>query len=174
MTGDTGKLNIVHLNTNGLVTKRVNKLNSPFFTDLFNKNDILLFTETWTSEMSDITVNNFDSYPLHRLEKNAKSKRDFGGLIAYIRSTLKESVSLFLTDGDDVIILKIDGKCIDGTDTFLFFTYVLPENTTRQAMQVEDSYDIIQHFIMYIRVISLAFAFFSVLRSSYYVSSLFL
>jgi hypothetical protein len=148
LTGDTGKFNIVHLNANGLVTKRVNKLNSPFFIDLFNTNYILLFSETWTSEMYDITVNNFDSYPLHRLEKSPKSKRDSGGLIAYVRSTLTESVSLFLSDGDDVIILKIDGKCIDGTDTFLLFTYVLPGHITRQAMQVEDSYDRIQHFIM--------------------------
>ena len=67
------------LNVEGLVTKRTNKLQSPDLLTLFQHNDIIMFNETWTSELSDIAVANFDHIALHRRRKQS-AKRDSGGL----------------------------------------------------------------------------------------------
>jgi hypothetical protein len=141
------QLKFVHLNCNGLVTKRVNKLNSPFFRNLFSHNDILLFSETWTSGMSELDVDYFDCLQLHRTMRNPKSKRDSGGLVVYVRSCLSTQVKLQVMDSDDIIIIKIDNQLIGSTDLFVLFAYVLPENTSRQGMQESDTLDRLQNFM---------------------------
>ena len=67
------------LNCQGPVTKRSNKLNSSDFRRIFSSNDIVLLTETWTDQSSEITVDNFDAFVLHRQDKKCTSKRNSGG-----------------------------------------------------------------------------------------------
>jgi hypothetical protein len=43
-------LRFVLLNIQGIATKRTNKLNSPEIRNIFENNDIVLFSETWTDE----------------------------------------------------------------------------------------------------------------------------
>ena len=47
------------LNCQGLVTRRTNKLLSDEFKKIFESNDVILLTETWTDEYSNISVDNF-------------------------------------------------------------------------------------------------------------------
>ena len=140
----TGTANIcfVHFNTQCLCSKRVNKLHDDFFIDLFGRNDILLFAETWTSELSDISVNNFETVPLHRVDKHRGSRRDSGGLICYIRSSLMSFVNVYAKDSDDIIILKVC-KTLLGIDhdLYLFYSYILPENSSRTAYQESHTLD---------------------------------
>ena len=48
------------LNVQGLSTKRSNKLLSKEVIEIFNNNDIVLFTETWSNEFSEFNVNGFE------------------------------------------------------------------------------------------------------------------
>ena len=70
----------------GLVTKRSNKLKSREIADIFNKNDIIMFTETWTDNYTEIEVDKFTNFVLHRTEIKKSSKRNSGGIILYIRN----------------------------------------------------------------------------------------
>ena len=63
-------------NVQGLSTKTFNKLEMPDFVKLFgsNQNDIVLFTETWTNDMTNIDVIDLTCIPLHRrLKRNLRS-----------------------------------------------------------------------------------------------------
>ena len=69
----------------GLVSKRTNKLKSVEFQNIFESHDVILLTECWTNQLSELTVNNFESIVLHRQENKKNSKRNSGGLVLYIR-----------------------------------------------------------------------------------------
>ena len=63
--------------------------------------DIVIFTETWTNAQSDLVVNGFEHYVLHRVAKKKSSKRDSGGIVVYVANSLNKHVTLVKTDKDD-------------------------------------------------------------------------
>ena len=73
------------LNIQGLVTKRTNKLKSEEVINLFSCNDIVMFTETWTNEYSDLEFDNFTYFILNRTENKKSCKRNSGGIVIYIK-----------------------------------------------------------------------------------------
>lgn len=60
------------LNVQGLVTKRTNKLKTEEFQTIFNSSDIVLLTESWTNDFSDIQVDHFESYMYYIAKKIRK------------------------------------------------------------------------------------------------------
>ena len=48
------------------MAKKVNKLQCTEIKTVFQNNDIVMFNETWTSEMSNLDVENFEYFALHR------------------------------------------------------------------------------------------------------------
>lgn len=68
------------LNCQGLVTKRLNKIQTSEFQTIFQSSDIVLLTETWTDQFSEINVDHFQAFVLHREEKKRNSKRNSGEL----------------------------------------------------------------------------------------------
>ena len=52
------------------MTKRTNKLHSPELKYIFNENDIVLLTETWTNELCDLHVKHFEHFVLGLRTKN--------------------------------------------------------------------------------------------------------
>lgn len=122
------------LNIQGLVTKRVNKLNSLELSALFGKNDILLFNETWTSEVSEIDVSDYEVISLHRTQKKIGAKRDSGGLAIYIRSSLYDSDVVVKKDSDDVIWIRLKPGTISDKTVFICLCYVLPSGTCREVL----------------------------------------
>ena len=141
-------MSCVHLNANGLVTKRVNKLNSQLVQNFFDENDLILFSETWSSPASNLDVIHFEHFALHRLEKKEGCKRDSGGLVAYVSDRVSEGIDLYLKDSDDIIILKL---CKDffsfNYDVYLVYCYIIPDNSSRQSMLQVDTFDRIQTHI---------------------------
>ena len=91
-----------------------------------------MFDETWTSEESNLEVENFEYVALHRTQRKISAKRDSGGLVIYIRSTLYDKTTLVKTDSDDIIWLKFEPGVISDKMLFLCLCYVLPAGTTRQ------------------------------------------
>lgn len=49
---------------------------------IFNSSDVIILTETWTNDFSDVSVNKFEYFVLNRKEKKKKKgKRNSGGII---------------------------------------------------------------------------------------------
>lgn len=81
------------MNVQGLCGRRYNKLKSPELLQIFEENQIILLTETWTNDFSDVNVDGFDSFILNRTRKHRNAKRDSGGLMIYIKSVLNNKVT---------------------------------------------------------------------------------
>ena len=84
-------LSLLTWNAQGL-TKR--KLNDPDFLHLVNKHDILLLTETWCRHDSDIDIDGFTSYPVHRDNVRSTARRASGGIVAYIKDCFLSPVTV--------------------------------------------------------------------------------
>ena len=97
------------LNIQGLSTERVNKLKSKELHNIFTNSDIILLTETWTNEFSDLNFTGFQSYVLHRKLKKRNAKRESGGIAIFIREQYALSDTLVFQDEDD--ILWVRGSC---------------------------------------------------------------
>lgn len=91
--------------------KNVNKLQSKEL-EVFEKNDLILFVESWLSEeaLLSVQVNGFTCYHVNRNLKKRNTKRNSGGLILYIRNELVTDDTLFMTDSDDLMWVRLDGK----------------------------------------------------------------
>ena len=137
------------LNIQGLSTKRTNKLNSPELNAIFCSHDIVLLTETWTDQYSDLSVDNFDYFVLNRSENKKSSKRSSGGIIVYIRTEFTSKDTLVFHSSDDILCVKISG-CKLGLhdDLYICLCYVIPENSCRQAFVETHTYDrLLDHIV---------------------------
>lgn len=63
------------LNIQRIISKRTSKLLSAELKNVFDKHDILLFTETFAGEFTDSQVDNFVHFQLNRTEIKANSER---------------------------------------------------------------------------------------------------
>ena len=130
------------LNIQGLTTKRTNKLKSEELRNIFNSSDIVLLTETWTNNYSDIHVENFESYVLHRNENKKGSKRCSGGIIVYVRNKYVSKDTLVLTSQNDIIWIKIDKTlCCSERELLIGLCYVIPDESSRQSMTETNIFD---------------------------------
>ncbi|MEW8542106.1 MAG: reverse transcriptase family protein, partial [Candidatus Thiodiazotropha sp.] len=129
-------------NVQGLSSKYNNKLEFPDFIHLFNENDIIFFCETWTSTLSNIDVEHFETVSLHREEKKITAKCDSGGLIIYIRKSIFAGIEVVLKENDDIILLKANADFFGfEKDMYFCFSYILPSGSSRQAMMESDTFD---------------------------------
>jgi hypothetical protein len=130
------------------VTKRSSKLTLPYFQKLFEDNDIVLLTETWTSVVSDIEVEGFEYIVLNRTEKLLTAKRDSGGLILYFRKTISKGVQLYHKECDDIIWVKLKADFFGlDRDVFMCLCYVLPVASARVLFSDVNIFDRIMNTI---------------------------
>ena len=101
---------------------------------IFENNDLLLLTETWTDEYSDISFPGFKVFWLSRLEKNRNSKRSSGGIAIYVRDKFYKTNMLFKQDSDDILWLRFEG-CLFNLqyDVFMCLCYIVPADSSREA-----------------------------------------
>jgi len=129
------------LNVQSLVSKNCNKLNCSEIASVFNDNDIVMFTETWSNELQDLNVDDFDHFVLHRT-RHANSKRDSGGIVIYIRSTFVNDNILFFESEDDIIWLRLDGKPFNlADDIFVGLCYMMLEGSSRFNAEERNVFD---------------------------------
>ena len=137
------------LNIQGLMTKYTNKLQSRELKNILSKNDFVLLTETWASEIADISVEGFHLIQLNRVEKKQNTKRNSGGLALYIRCSIYKYCSLLETNSDDIIWVKIDGKLFNlSYDLYMCLCYIIPAGSSREALVELDVLDRISNFII--------------------------
>ena len=88
------RFNFTLLNIQGLISRRSNKLRSKELTQIFQQNDFILLTETWTNDLCDISVDGFTVFQLNRTCKKRNAKRDSGGIALYVKSSLERQCIL--------------------------------------------------------------------------------
>ena len=111
---------------------------------VFQNNDVVLFTETWTNSFSEMNVDGFDNYILNRTLKHPNSKRDSGGLVIFISNKLKDRVSLVKKVSDCIIWLKFDASLFDlNDDVFMGLCYNTPEGSSREVYDDKSIFDMI-------------------------------
>ena len=127
------RINFVVLNIHCLISKRTNKLNLQELRHIFENNDLLLLTETWTDEYSDISFPGFKVFWLSRLEKNRNSKRSSGGIAIYVRDKFYKTNMLFKQDSDDILWLRLEGCLFNPQyDVFVYLCYIVPADSSRE------------------------------------------
>ena len=142
-------MNFSLLNIQGLVTKYTNKLLSTELTQIFQNNDIILLTETWSSELTDISVNGFNVFQLDRGNKKLNTKRNSGGIALYIKSDIINYCTLIEKDSDDILWLKINGSLFNLTyDLYLCLCYIIPSGSSREPVTEVSVLDRISDFIV--------------------------
>lgn len=116
---------------------------------IFKDHDIILFTETWSNKQTELEVQGFEHYALHRSEKKSTAKRDSGGLVVYIADYLKNHVNFLKTDKDDILWIRINGNVFaSDEDLYLCLCYNTPVGSSREAM--EDGISIFDRILQYI------------------------
>ena len=132
------------LNVQGLCGKRYNKLNSPELKHVFENNHIILLTETWTNDYSEIHVDGFEEFVLNRTLKCSNAKRDSGGIIIYVSDKMANSVSLIKKVSDCLLWLRISGNMFDlEDDVYLGLCYNAPEGSGRVIYDERNIFDTI-------------------------------
>jgi len=103
----------------------VNKLANVDFLKTISGNDIILLNETWTNKFSNLDIQGYETYTLHR-ERTRGAKRDSGGMVAYFAQSIAHGVS------------RVDCKCVFclEKDLYIFFVYIIPSNSTRKALNI--------------------------------------
>ena len=100
----TVPLSCVCLNVNGdLVVTR----ECPEMIECMNGNDIVLFSETWTNEHSNLDIDDFNVFSKHRVKKK-NARRDSGGLVCYFRKNVAKGVSEIKWLFEDGMCFKLD------------------------------------------------------------------
>jgi len=91
--------------------------------------------------LHSLNVPNFQHFCLHR-EKRKHSNRDSGGIIVYIKDTYVNDKSLFFKSEDEILWLRLDGNIFFlDNDLFIALCYVVPENSGRFNLQVQNVFD---------------------------------
>ena len=83
-----------------------------------------MLTETWTDNYTEIEVNSFTCFVLHRTEIKKSSKRNSGGIIVYIRHEYVTNETLLFKDKDDILWVKISGSIFNLDNDFLCVLHI--------------------------------------------------
>ena len=143
------------LNAQGLISKRTNKLNSPELQHIFNSSDVVLFTESWTDENSELFVNNFEYFVLNRKLIKQGSRRNSGGIVLYLRNNFVSNDTLVFTSEDDFLWIKISKSVLfSEKDLYVCLCYVTPDDSSRQSMVESNIFDRLLDSVAHIENIS--------------------
>ena len=111
---------------------------------IFNENDIILLTETWSSDVFNYDVQNFKFFVVNREFKSKGAKRNSGGIIVYIRDSLCKHVEFIKKTEDCILWLKIDKSLFDAEcDILLCLAYNTPQGSSREVFYSQSIFDII-------------------------------
>ena len=77
--------------------------------------DVLLFTETWTSTVSNVQIEGYERVVCHRPKSNSKVKGDCGGVILYYKQEYSQIIEISSINNVGIIWfkIKIEFTCSD-------------------------------------------------------------
>ena len=68
--------------------------NNDVNTQLINRHDVCLLSETWTNVRCDLSLPGYNYKAIHRTIKKRGTVRDSGGLLLHFKSELKDAVEI--------------------------------------------------------------------------------
>lgn len=112
--------------------------------NIFQNYDILCFTETWLSDLYNPEVKGFFNFILNRTCKHKGAKRSSGGIMVYVRDSLKNYVEFMKNVEDCIIWLKIKGERVEcGKDVLVCLCYNIPTGSSREQFVNRNVFDLI-------------------------------
>ena len=81
---------------------------------------MVLFTESWTDDNSELFVNNFEYFVLNRKLIKQGSRRNSGGIVLYLRNNFVSNDTLVFTSEDDFCGLKLVNLFCFQKKTFMY------------------------------------------------------
>ena len=93
--------------------------------------DIICLSETWSNKNTNIDLNGY-SNPIHSYRKyqHRRARRSSGGIIIYIKDSLRKGVKLIKNEVDCLVWLKFDKTFFHiETDIYLPVVYIAPESS---------------------------------------------
>ena len=129
--GNEHSLRLAVWNVRGLVSKRNYKLKDTEFLRIMQGFDMVLLCETWTNEQSEMSLDGFEHFALHR-PRHQRARRDSGGVALYYRAELAKYVTLVKETEDCILWVKIDKKGIDSDkDMLVCLCYAVPSGSSK-------------------------------------------
>jgi hypothetical protein len=108
----------------------ISKLSDLDFCNIVSKYDILLFCETWHSNISNIDIKGFESFNCPRPKYNRRAQRHSGGVIVYFKSELRNKLQLVSINTKGIIWFKLKKECFSlSDDLFVCTCYIPPEDS---------------------------------------------
>lgn len=96
-------------------------------------------------------MNNFEAFVLNRQENKRKSKRNSGGIILYLRNKYVSKDTLVYTSHDDILWIKISRSVLSlSSDLYICLCYVVPDESSRQALIETNIFDRLLESVVYI------------------------
>ena len=129
-------------------SSKINKLDDPFFRSILNKFDILCLQETHLSQ--DDTIPEATGYvSIPHCRTKSKNNRYFGGMIIYIKASIRSGTEILRTFDEDALEVKLLKNFFGlSKDIKLLFTYASPINSCYTKARTKNILDKIEtHFI---------------------------
>ena len=86
------------------------KLSDDILGNFFKKLDIILLTETWTSDNAEIELKGFTFYNYPRKYRHPNAKRDSGGIGIFVRDDIKHGVVIWRNTEDVVTWIQLKAE----------------------------------------------------------------
>ena len=129
-------------------SSKINKLDDPFFKSILNKFDILCLQETHLSQ-EDIIPETPGYVSIPHCRTKSKNNRYFGGMIIYIKASIKNGIDTRRTFDEDALEVTLLRNFFGlSNDIKLLFTYASPINSCYTKARATNILEKIEtHFI---------------------------
>lgn len=122
------------------------KKESGEFVNIITQNDIIFLLESWTNCHSKIDIGGYVSYNFYRKYQHRNARRSSGGIVVYLKESVKDGVTIVRNHYDSVIWLKVDKSFFHTTsDVYLCGVYIWPEESPMYNIFNVDLFDVIQN-----------------------------
>ena len=140
-------LKILSWNINGL---NDNKTEDADFVNKLIEYDIILLYESWTSEQFNFEIDGFTCYNFYRKFQHKKAKRCSGGIVIYIRDTIKNGIQIVKNNHDTIIWIKLKSYFFNnGNDIYLAGVYMWGEHSPAYNVVNTNLFDMLLYDVNY-------------------------
>ena len=106
------------------------KLNDEDFLTFISDFDLLIFTETWNAQNSNIDIKGYDCVNCPRPKFNRSAKRNSGGVALYYKEQFKRYIQVLDRDEKGIIWFKLSKELIlSENDAYYCICYIPPEDS---------------------------------------------
>ena len=110
------------------------KLECEDFVNGLTGHDIIVLSESWTNELSDLSLKGYVCVSKHR-RRRKRAKRDSGGLICYFKNEIWKGISKCEWDFEDGLLFKLCKTFFNlEHDLYLVAIYVKPASSSRDDL----------------------------------------